>query len=154
MEQKHEAIFPQKSGKIASCFCGSFSSRRPTAAESDSAPYTAPAPCRTQGVRGAADTPPASHDHATLPNEAPCRTQGVRGAADTPPAAHDLAFTSVRDGIYLNGGTGIRIEACTATGFTKRGVRLQGGIRDAVVRDVTADSGDVDFTSSIFPAMS
>ena len=91
VEQKRKAIFPQKSGKIASCFCGSFSPCRPTAAESDSAPYTAPAPCRTQGVRGAADTPPASHDHATLPNEAPCRTQGVRGAADTPPASHDHA---------------------------------------------------------------
>ena len=70
---------------------GSFSPCRPTAAESDSAPYAAPAPCRTQGVRGAADTPPASHGHATLPNEAPCRTQGVRGAADTPPASHDHA---------------------------------------------------------------
>ena len=42
-------------------------------------------------MRGAADTPPASHDQATLPNEAPCRTQGVRGAADTPPASHDQA---------------------------------------------------------------
>ena len=64
VEQKREEIFPQKSGKIASCFCGSFSPHRPTAAESDSDPYAAPAPCRTQGVRGAADTPPASHDHA------------------------------------------------------------------------------------------
>ena len=62
----------------------------------------------------------------------------------------DLAFTSVRDGIYLNGGTGIRIEVCTATGFTKRGVRLQGGIRDAVVRDVTADSGGREFATEKF----
>ncbi|WP_294479949.1 hypothetical protein [uncultured Victivallis sp.] len=91
VEQKREEIFPQKSGKIASCFCGSFSPCRPTAAESDSDPYAAPAPCRTQGVRGAADTPPAAHDHATLPNEAPCRTQGVRGAAETPPASHSHA---------------------------------------------------------------
>ena len=30
------------------------------------APYAAPAPCRTQGVRGAAETPPASHGHATV----------------------------------------------------------------------------------------
>ena len=44
---------------------GSFSPRRPTAAESGSAPYAAPAPCRTPGVRGAADTPPAAHDQAT-----------------------------------------------------------------------------------------
>ncbi|WP_294480779.1 prepilin-type N-terminal cleavage/methylation domain-containing protein [uncultured Victivallis sp.] len=100
VEQKRKAIFPQKSGKIASCFCGSFSPHRPTAAESGSDPYAAPAPCRTQGVRGAADTPPAAHDHATLTDEAPCRTQGVRGAADTPPAAHDLvtrkaAFTLI-----------------------------------------------------------
>ena len=91
VEQKRGEIFPQKSGKIASRFCGSFSPRRPTAAESDSAPYAAPAPCRTQGVRGAADTPPASHGHATLTNEAPCRTQGVRGAADTLPASHGHA---------------------------------------------------------------
>ena len=91
VEQKREEIFPQKSGKSRSRFCGSFSPRRPTAAESDSDPYAAPAPCRTQGVRGAADTPPASHGQATLPNEAPCRTQGVRGAADTPPAAHGQA---------------------------------------------------------------
>ena len=54
-------------------------------------PATLPneASCRTPGVRGAADTPPASHDPAMLPNEASCRTQGVRGAADTPPASHD-----------------------------------------------------------------
>ena len=44
---------------------GSFSPRRPTAAESGSAPYAAPAPCRTPGVRGAADTPPATHDLVT-----------------------------------------------------------------------------------------
>ena len=56
----------KKSGKIASRFCGFFSSCRPTGVEFDSAPYAAPAPCRTQGVRGAADTPPASHDHATV----------------------------------------------------------------------------------------
>uniref|UniRef100_UPI0025F2FCDD prepilin-type N-terminal cleavage/methylation domain-containing protein n=1 Tax=uncultured Victivallis sp. TaxID=354118 RepID=UPI0025F2FCDD len=97
---KREEIFPQKSGKIASCFCGSFSPHRPTAAESDSDPYTAPAPCRTQGVRGAADTPPASLAPATLTRKAPCRTQGVRGAADTPPASLDLvtrkaAFTLI-----------------------------------------------------------
>ena len=66
VEQKREEIFPQKSGKMASRFCGSFPSCRPTAAESDSDPFAAPAPCRTQGVRGAADTPPASHDHATV----------------------------------------------------------------------------------------
>ena len=65
VEQKREEIFPQKSGKIASCFCGSFSPHRPTAAESGSAPYATPAPCRTQGVRGAADTPPASHNLVT-----------------------------------------------------------------------------------------
>ncbi|WP_294502918.1 prepilin-type N-terminal cleavage/methylation domain-containing protein [uncultured Victivallis sp.] len=91
VEQKREWVFPQKSGKSRSRFCGSYFQCRPTAAKSGSAPYAAPAPCRTQGVRGAADTPPASHDHATLPNEAPCRTQGVRGAADTPPASHDHA---------------------------------------------------------------
>ncbi|WP_294481194.1 DUF1559 domain-containing protein [uncultured Victivallis sp.] len=88
VEQKREEIFPQKSGKSRSRFCGSFSPRRPTAAESDSDPYAAPAPCRTPGVRGAADTPPAAHGQATLPNEASCRPQGVREAADTPPAAH------------------------------------------------------------------
>ena len=66
VEQKREWVFPQKSGKSRSHFCGSFPSRRPTAAESETAPYAAPAPCRTQGVRGAADTPPAAHDRATV----------------------------------------------------------------------------------------
>ena len=66
VEQKREEIFPQKSGKSRSRFCGSFSSCRPTAAESDSDPYAAPAPCRPQGVREAADTPPATHNPATL----------------------------------------------------------------------------------------
>ncbi len=65
VEQKREWVFPQKSGKSRSRFCGSFSPHRPTAAESGSDPYAAPAPCRTQGVRGAADTPPASHDLVT-----------------------------------------------------------------------------------------
>ena len=65
VEQKREWVFPQKSGKSRSRFCGSFSPHRPIAAESDSAPYAAPAPCRTPGVRGAADTPPASHDLVT-----------------------------------------------------------------------------------------
>ena len=55
-------IVPQHCSLPAS---GSFSSCRPAAAESDSDPYAVPAPCRTQGVRGAADTPPAAHDHAT-----------------------------------------------------------------------------------------
>ncbi len=56
-------IAPQQSLRSAS---GSFPSRRPTAATSVTAPYPAPAPCRTQGVRGAAETPPASHSHATV----------------------------------------------------------------------------------------
>ena len=66
VEQKREEIFPQKSGKITSRFCGSFSSRRPAGAPFETAPYPAPAPCRTQGARGTADTPPASHDHVTV----------------------------------------------------------------------------------------
>ena len=65
VEQKREWVFPQKSGKSRSRFCGSLSPCRPTAAESDSDPYAAPAPCRTPGVRGAADTPPAAHDLVT-----------------------------------------------------------------------------------------
>ena len=65
VEQKREWVFPQKSGKSRSRFCGSFSPCRPTAAESDSDPYAAPAPCRTPGGRGAADTPPAAHDLVT-----------------------------------------------------------------------------------------
>ncbi len=42
-------IAAQQSLRSAS---GSFSPCRPTAAESDSEPYAAPAPCRTPGVRG------------------------------------------------------------------------------------------------------
>ena len=40
--------------------CGSSSHRQPVASLPCTVPYPAPAPCRTQGVRGAADTPPAS----------------------------------------------------------------------------------------------
>ena len=68
-------IAPQQSFRSAS----GEEPHRPTAAESDSDPYAAPAPCRTPGGRGAADTPPAAHDQATLPDEALCRTPGVRG---------------------------------------------------------------------------
>ena len=39
--------------------CESSSHRQPTAPLHCTAPYPAPAPCRTQGARGAADTPPA-----------------------------------------------------------------------------------------------
>ena len=58
-EQKREVAFPQKSGKTTSHFCGSSSRRRPTAFLHCTAFCPAPAPCRTQGARGAADTPPA-----------------------------------------------------------------------------------------------
>ena len=58
-EQKREVAFPQKSGKTTLRYCGSSSHRRSTAPVHCTAPYPAPAPCRTQGVRGAADTPPA-----------------------------------------------------------------------------------------------
>ena len=58
-EQKRDDIFPQKSGKVSSRYCGSsFPASRPLLRLS-TAPYPAPAPCRTQGARGAADTPPA-----------------------------------------------------------------------------------------------
>ena len=56
-ERKCEGVFPQKSGKSRSYFRGSPTHRPGTTAR----PYPAPAPCRTQGVRGAADTPPGSH---------------------------------------------------------------------------------------------
>ncbi|WP_367998847.1 prepilin-type N-terminal cleavage/methylation domain-containing protein [Victivallis vadensis] len=59
-EQKREVAFPQKSGKTTSRYCGSsFPAGRPRHRLS-TVPYPAPAPCRTQGARGAADTPPAS----------------------------------------------------------------------------------------------
>ena len=57
-EQKREVVFPQKSGKTTSRYCGSsFPAGRPRSRQS-TVPYPAPAPCRTQGARGAADTPP------------------------------------------------------------------------------------------------
>ena len=57
-EQKREVVFPQKSGKTTSRFCGSsFPAGRPRLCRS-TVPYPAPAPCRTQGAWGAADTPP------------------------------------------------------------------------------------------------
>ncbi len=57
-EQKRDSALPQKSGKTASRYCGSsFPAGRPRLRLS-TVPY--PAPCRTQGAWGAADTPPAS----------------------------------------------------------------------------------------------
>ena len=57
-EQKRDSALPQKSGKTASRYCGSsFPAGRPRLRLST---VPAPAPCRTQGARGAADTPPAS----------------------------------------------------------------------------------------------
>ena len=57
-EQKREVAFPQKSGKTTSRYCGSsFPAGRPRSRQS-TVPYPAPAPCRTQGAWGAADTPP------------------------------------------------------------------------------------------------
>ena len=46
-EQKREVVFPQKSGKTTSRFCGSFFRRRSTASLHCTAPYPAPAPCRS-----------------------------------------------------------------------------------------------------------
>ncbi len=107
VEQKREWVFPQKSGKSRSRFGGSFPLRRPTAAESDSDPYAAPAPCRTPGVRGAAETPPASHSHATLPREASCRTPGVRGRRTRPPLPTTLQRSGrrKRPGLPLDGNS-------------------------------------------------
>ena len=61
-ERKCEGVFPQKSGKSRSYFRGSHSLGPALATEPGltADPYPAPAPCRTQGVRGAADTPPGS----------------------------------------------------------------------------------------------
>ena len=64
-EQKREVAFPQKSGKTTSRYCGSsFPAGRPRLRLS-TVPYPAPAPCRTQGARHEADTPPAS-GHVSL----------------------------------------------------------------------------------------
>ena len=62
-ERKCDGVFPQKSGKSRSYFRGSHSLGPVLAAESGltADPSPAPAPCRTQGVRGAADTLPGSH---------------------------------------------------------------------------------------------
>ena len=91
-ERKCERLFPQKSGKSRSYFRGSHSDRPASGAEPciTARPYPAPAPCRTQGVRGAADTPPGAHP-ASYRLSVPCRTQGVRGVADTLPGAHPAA---------------------------------------------------------------
>ena len=57
-EQKREVAFPQKSGKTTSRYCGSSFPAERRLPRLSTAPYPAPAPCRTQGARGAADTPP------------------------------------------------------------------------------------------------
>ena len=91
-ERKCERLFPQKSGKSRSYFRGSHSLESASVAGAGltADPYPAPAPCRTQGVRGAADTPPGAHP-ASYRLSVPCRTQGVRGVADTLPGAHPAA---------------------------------------------------------------
>ncbi len=95
-ERKCEGVFPQKSGKSRSYFRGSHSLGPALATEPGltADPYPAPAPCRTQGVRGAADTPPGTY--TALYAAAPCRTQGVRGAADTPPGSHRPVSAAAR----------------------------------------------------------
>ena len=99
-ERKCEGVFPQKSGKSRSYFRGSHSLGPALATEPGLTgdPYPAPAPCRTQGVRGAADTPPGTY--TALYALAPCRTQGVRRAADTPPGTHRTAHTTRRYRIF------------------------------------------------------
>ena len=61
-ERKCDGFFPQKSGKnpriSAALFPPARACRR---AQPNRRPNLAPAPCRTQGGWGAADTPPASH---------------------------------------------------------------------------------------------
>ncbi len=66
-ERKCERLFPQKSGKSRSYFRGSHSLESASVAGAGltADPYPAPAPCRTQGVRGAADTPPGAHPAAS-----------------------------------------------------------------------------------------
>lgn len=77
--------------------------------------------------------------------------EGVMGFGDNSSLViRNCDFTRIRDGIYLNGGTGIRIENCTMTGFSKRGVRLQGGITQAVVRSVISDAGGREFATEKF----
>ncbi len=62
-ERKCERLFPQKSGKSRSYFRGSHSLESASVAGAGltADPYPAPAPCRTQGVRGVADTLPGAH---------------------------------------------------------------------------------------------
>ena len=95
-ERKCERLFPQKSGKSRSYFRGSHSLESASVAGAGltADPYPAPAPCRTQGVRGAADTPPGTY--TALYAAAPCRTQGVRGAADTLPGSHTAKYAAAR----------------------------------------------------------
>ena len=80
-EQKREVVFPQKSGKTTSRYCGSsFPAVRPLLRLS-TVPYPAPAPCRTQGVRGAADTPPRVFPAAGRRGQARVMTAAMRAAS-------------------------------------------------------------------------
>ena len=56
-EQKREVVFPQKSGKTTSRYCGSFFPAERPLPRLSTAPYTAPAPCRS-GCRGEAPCSP------------------------------------------------------------------------------------------------
>ena len=56
MKRQSGSVQRSAGGRLA---CESSSHRQPTASPHSTAPYPAPAPCRTQGARGATDTPPA-----------------------------------------------------------------------------------------------
>ncbi len=62
----------------------------------------------------------------------------------------ELALARFRDGIYLNGGSGIEISGCRMNGFTKRAVRLMNGVTDAEVKDTVADAGGREFATERF----
>ena len=84
-ERKCDGLFPQKSGKSprisAALFPPARACRR---AQPNRRPNLAPAPCRTQGGWGAADTPPASHTVRIPPTDTP-RLHTVRiPPTDTP----------------------------------------------------------------------
>jgi hypothetical protein len=76
--------------------------------------------------------------------------QFTGGANRTNLLLSNLTLTNMRDGFYIDGGangvdgaglSNLTISNCTVTNFEKRGFRLRDGVRDAQIKNSTADMG-------------
>ena len=73
--------FRKKAGRQLHVFANLFPPPSDRSSALSTAPYPAPAPCRTQGVRGAADTPPRVFPAAGRRGQARVMTAAMRAAS-------------------------------------------------------------------------